>query len=90
MTIGIMLTYDQKPELFDLLSTSNLEKFQIIDQEIKDDIVSQVEVEIEKPPVTLHLAVVRPPSLGSTCEQIGSKHPGALVTFQKMDLSTPT
>ena len=45
MTIGIMLTYDQKPEFFDFLSMSNLEKSPIVDQEIKDDIVAQVEVE---------------------------------------------
>ena len=51
MTIGIMLTYDQKPEFFDFLSMSNLEKSPIVDQEIKDDIVAQVEVEIEKPPI---------------------------------------
>jgi hypothetical protein len=30
---------------------SNLEKSPIVDQEIKDDIVAQVEVEIEKPPI---------------------------------------
>ena len=51
MTIGVMLTYDQKPEFFDFLSMSNLEKSPIVDQEIKDDIVAQVEVEIEKPPI---------------------------------------
>ena len=64
MTIGIMLTYDQKPELFDFLSTSNLEKFQIIDQEIKDDIVSQVE--IEKPPVEGPNYLIESQSLIST------------------------
>ena len=66
MTIGIMLTYDQRPELFDFLSMSNLEKSQIVDQEIKDEIVSQVEVEIEKPPVEGPKYLIESQSLIST------------------------
>ena len=66
MTIGIMLTYDQRPELFDFLSMSNLEKFPIVDQEIKDEIVSQVEVEIEKPPVEGPKYLIESQSLIST------------------------
>jgi len=66
MTIGIMLTYDQKPEFFDFLSMSNLEKSPIVDQEIKDDIVAQVEVEIEKPPIEGPNYLIESQSLIST------------------------
>jgi len=66
MTIGIMLTYDQKPEFFDFLSMSNLEKSPIVDQEIKDDIVAQVEVEIEMPPIEGPNYLIESQSLIST------------------------
>ena len=66
MTIGIMLTYDQKPEFFDFLSMPNLEESPIVDQEIKDDIVAQVEVEIEKQPIEGPNYLIESQSLIST------------------------